>query len=511
MLSKIRVTALPRRFPVLQEDSCPQRIEPHRGRTYHRNTARRFLTGLHTASRAPCTSQTSAASSTLAPGDSAPGEANMSDEIQLISDGDGVAIFGDLMAVERFLSSAGVPSKDLRLNQALGSVVNAGSGVAQAGSQLAANSGRWVKLTEESAKALKLGKAMKGSSDHVSRAIATTDKGKVTKILEFAKPGSVGSMLTNPALLAGAAGIMAQLAMQQTMEEITEYLAIIDEKVDDILRAQKDGALAELIGVGMVIDDAMLKREHIGRVSEVTWSSLHGAAQTIATTQAYALRQLDALAEKMERKSRVGDLAKLTGTSEATVQEWLAVLARCFQLQDALAVLELDRVFDSAPEDLDPHRVAVKAARSKRRDLISKSTQRLLARLDAAAAGANEQVLFHPLAAGRVVRSGNGVAGDVITFHKRLGIEASRSALQAKPWRAAAKDSKDDAIEIGGRGVEAVRQFGAKTFEGARVGAEKVTESAVKGLPWRRAEDKLDAAPEPDGVSGESQLGGAES
>lgn len=435
----------------------------------------------------------------------------MSDEIELISDGDGVAVIGEAMAVERFLSSAGVPSKDLRLHQTVGSALNVGSGVAHAGSQLAASSGRWVKLTDESAKALKLGKAMKGSSDSVSRAIATTDKGKITKILEFAKPGSVGSMLTNPAMLAGAAGIMAQLAMQQTMEEITEYLAVIDEKVDDILRAQKDAALAEMIGVGMVVDDAMLKREHVGRVSEVTWSSLHGAAQSIATTQAYALRQLDALAEKMEKKSRVGDLAKLTGTSEATVEEWLAVLARCLQLQDALAVLELDRVFDSSPADLDRHRVAVKAARSKRRDLISTSTKRLLSRMDAAAVGANEQVLFHPLKAGRVVHSGNEVADDVVVFHERLGFEASRRAIEAKPWRVAAKDAKGEAIETGGRGVEAVRQFSLKTFGGAKAGAEKITGSAAEHLPWRRADEQGDAATELDGTRGDAQLGASES
>ena len=47
-------------------------------------------------------------------------------------------------------------------------------------------------------------------------------------------------LLTNPAMLAGAAGIMAQLAMQQTMDEITDYLATIDEKLDDVLRAQKE-------------------------------------------------------------------------------------------------------------------------------------------------------------------------------------------------------------------------------------------------------------------------------
>jgi len=160
-----------------------------------------------------------------------------------------------------------------------------------------------VKLTEESSKELKLGNAMKGSSDGVSRAIVTTSKGKIINILEFVKPGMPGSMLANPAMLAGAAGIMAQLAMQQTMQEITGYLAVIDEKVDDILRAEKDAPIARMIGVGLVIDDALLKCEHVGRVSEVTWSSVHGAAQTIAETQSYALRRPDALAEKVREST----------------------------------------------------------------------------------------------------------------------------------------------------------------------------------------------------------------
>ncbi|WP_207457693.1 Clp protease/crotonase-like domain-containing protein [Herbiconiux sp. SYSU D00978] len=422
----------------------------------------------------------------------------MSDEIELISDGDGLAVFGDAAAVERFLSSAGVPSKDLQLHQRFGSALNAGASVAQGGSQIAANSGRWVKLTEESAKALKLGKAMKGSSDGVSRAVVTTSKGKVTKILEFVEPNSVGSLLTNPAMLAGAAGIMAQLAMQQTMEEITEYLKVIDEKVDDILRAQKDSALAEMIGVGMVLDDAMLKREHVGRVSEVTWSSMHGAAQIIATTQAYALRQLDVLAEKMEQKSRVGELAKLSGTAEATVEDWLAVLARCFQLQDGLAVLELDRVLDSSLEDLDRHREAVRAAREKRRDLVSKSTVRLLSRMDAAAAGANQQVLLHPLKAGRVVRSGNEIADDVIVFHRKLGIDGDRSAIEAKPWREAAGDARDDALKVTERTARSVGQFSVKTFEGAKAGTEKLVEGVAERLPWHRNKS---ARPETDNAA----------
>lgn len=407
----------------------------------------------------------------------------MSNEIELFSDGDGVAIFGDPREVERFLSTAGLPSKEIALRPPLGSALNASSSVVQAGSQIAANSGRWVKLTEESAKALKLGKAMKGSTDGVSRAIATTSKGKVTKILEFVKPGSVGSMLTNPAMLAGAAGIMAQVAMQQTMEEITQYLKVIDEKVDDVLRAQKDAALAEMIGVGLVIDDAILKREHVGRVSEVTWSNLHGAAQTIATTQSYALRRLDALAEKLEKKRKVGDLAKLTADAEENVEEWLAVLARCFQLQDGLAVLELDRVLDSSPDDLDRHREAVRAGRTRRRDLIATATQRLLERVDAAAVIANTQVLVHPIKAKAVVCSGNEVGADVANFNKRLGIRQERSTLEAKRWGEAVVDARDTVVHVAEAGATATVRFSAEAFTNAKAAGKGLSQRVTEWLP----------------------------
>lgn len=409
----------------------------------------------------------------------------MSDDIELISDGDGLAVIGDAAAVDLFLSSAGVHSKELALNARFGSALGKGSGAAQAGSVLASTSGRWVKLTEESAKALKVGKAMKGSSDGLSRAIATTSKGKITKILEFSKPGTIGSMLTNPAMLAGAAGIMAQFAMQQTMEEITDYLAVIDEKVDDILRAQKDAALAEMIGVGFIIDEAMMIRESTGRVSEVTWSKVQGTAQTIATTQAYALRQLDAIAEKLEKKRAMGDLAETSEAAEDDVEEWLAVLARCFQLQDGLAVLELDRVLDAEPDELERHRVGLKAARDKRRTQIGNTTGTLLARIHAAAGTANAKVLFHPLKSGAVVRSGNEVMADIVVFHKRLGIESAHQAIEARRWLTAAEEARDKAVDAGLDGAEAVGRFGSKVLAEARSRGTKFADEIIERLPFK--------------------------
>ena len=416
----------------------------------------------------------------------------MDDDIQLISDGDGLAVIGDPAAVERFLVSEGLPSKDLGLPR-LGAVLSTGAAAAQAGSEIAANSGRWVMLTEQSAQALKKYPLMKGSRPGVSRAVLT-ENGKTKELLELARtPGSFltnPALLTNPAFLAGAAGLMAQLAMQQTMDEITDYLAVIDEKVDDVLRAQKDAVLADMIGAGFVIEEAMTVREQVGRVSEVTWSKVQATSMTIARTQAYALRQLDALAEKMEHKTKVGDLAKASKDAEFTVREWLAVLARCFQLHDAIAVLELDRVLDASPDELDRHRLALRAARQNRMELISRSTERLMARVDAAAGTANTKVLLHPAASPAVVHSGNHVAIAVVDFHGRLGIERGRQSLDARRWVDAAAEARDKMLETGAGGVNAARRLGNETLDRARSVTGKPSSGNAERVLRRRGGDQ---------------------
>ena len=342
-----------------------------------------------------------------------------------------------------------------------------------------------MKLTKESAQALKRFDLMKGSGTGVSRAVLT-ENGKVKGFLELVK--GPGLLAANPALLAGAAGLMAQLAMQQAMDEITDYLATIDEKVDDLLRAQKDAVLADMIGVDLVIEEAMTIRGRVGRVSEVTWSKVQGTTVTVARTQAYALRQLDALAEKMELKTKIGDLAKTTKEAESKVQEWLAVLARCFQLQDALAVLELDRVLDASPDELDQHRLGVRTARQDRLELIARSTERLMARMDAAAGMAKTKVLLHPTTSRAVVDSSNHVAIGVVGFHEALGIERSRQSLEAKRWVDAAAEVRDKVLETGAGSVDAARGFGNETFGRARSVTDRFSIRLAEGALRRRSD-----------------------
>ncbi|MEU0478974.1 hypothetical protein ABZ260_07275 [Streptosporangium sp. NPDC006013] len=411
----------------------------------------------------------------------------MDSEIQLISDGDGLAVIGSPTAVERFLVSEGLSSKDLGL-QRLAPVLRAAAGVAQVGSEIAANSGRWVKLTRESAQFVDKYGLRTSSKTGLSSGVLKGNHGQIRGFVEFAK--GPGSLLTNPALLAGAAGIMAQLAMQQAMDEITDYLATIDEKVDDVLRAQKDAVLADMVGVDFVIEEAMTVREHVGRVSEVTWSKAQATSMTIARTQAYALRQLDALAEKVEHKAKIGDLAKASKEAESKVQEWLAVLARCTQLQDAIAVLELDRVLDASPEELDRHRLGLRAARQNRLELISRSTDHLMARMDAAAGTANTKVLLHPTASRTVVRSSNHVATAVVDFQGRLGIERGRQSLEARRWVDAAAEVRDKVLETGTAGVDTARRVGNETFERARSVTDKLSSGIAERALRRRGDDE---------------------
>lgn len=391
----------------------------------------------------------------------------MTDEIQLISDGDGLAVIGPPEAVERFLMSEGLVAKDLELQRLLPAIGTAAVAT-RVGAELTANSGRWVKLTKESVGAIKkYGLMTNGKTGLKMGVVQAKGQAKgIKSIVQFSK--GPGAMLTSPALLSGAAGIMAQYAMQQSMDEIADYLAVIDEKVDDLLRGQRDAVLADMIGIDLVIDEAMTIRAHVGRVSEVSWSKVQTTSMTIARTQAYAIRQLDALAEKIERKTQVDEVAKASKGIATNVQQWLAVLAHCVRLQDAITVLELDRVLDASPEELDQHRLGVRANREKRLDLIARTTGHLLARLDAAAGSANMKVLLNPISARTVVGSSNQVGVVVVGFQERLGIDSTRQSVNARRWMEAVGDIKNKVIETGEVGVGAAIGFGKGTVGAAK-------------------------------------------
>lgn len=381
--------------------------------------------------------------------------------VELIHDGEGFAVIGEPSAVERFLDSVGLLSlaQDLPLVR-LGAALDSGSKLADSAAKVVENAGRYVRLTKESAEQVKEFGLMPTKTKGISHAMLGAP-GSISKWIQI--EDGPASLLTNPAVLSGAAGVMAQLARQQEAKELKQLLVSIDGKLDDVRRRQRDQVLAKMDRVSFVIDEAMAIREH-GGDRETAWDKVKSEAGTIAEVQADALRAIEALADKATEKTGVGALAKAMQNIESEVGVWLAVLARCFQLQDEYAVLELDHVLDTAPSSLDGHRLSLDAALQERRGKIVAKTGQLMNKLDIAGGIAREKVLLHAHASWAVINSINTVGGLIDDFHVPFAIEPDRETLTPIRWRDAIRDSqqlKNAAAEVGPKVAAAVIGAGA--------------------------------------------------
>lgn len=403
-----------------------------------------------------------------------PGGAAVTGEIELLSDAEGLAVLGATADVDRFLLSSGLNRADVREIdlRRLAPFVGSGGAALGAGAEIAQNAGRWVKLTAESADDIRRYALMPTKTPGVSHAMVGT-AGEIQKWVQIETWST--SLLSGPFALTALSTMMQQHALQEQIDVMVEYLQLIDEKVDDILRGQKDAVLADMIGVDLMIDEALIVQREVGRVSEVTWSKVQTAGMTIARTQAYAIRQLDSIADKLEKKADLGEIARATRDAERSIQEWFAVIARTFQLQDAIFILELDRILDAAPDELESHRLGLRAARESRLELVGSATARILTQMDSTSRRANAKVLLNPFDAPAAVKSSNKVAVDVLEFRERLGVMSEHETTDAKRWAQAV-------AEVGAR----VR---VSATEGAIAAARLGTATADRATEAFRAVD----------------------
>ncbi|MGY4856872.1 hypothetical protein [Cryobacterium sp. AP23] len=387
----------------------------------------------------------------------------MADEIELVGDGEGVLVAGDRSTVERFLAHAGLLMKAQAVDLGeLSNILNAGADVLKTASGVVEQSVLYLKLTPESAKRLKdAGGLMKTKTNGISHAMLGETGKNSLKWLQV--QDGPAALLTNPAVLAGVGGLLSQVAQQAEAQELKTLLIRIDEKLNDVRRAQRDAVLARMKSAAAEIDEAMTIRQH-GGDPKTLWDKVSGVSGTILNVQDEALLALGALAEKVDGKSKTGALKKVTQEIESEVTVQLAVLARCFELQDKFRVVELDHVLATAPENIEGHRLGLAVARDKRRTSVLEKTSRLMAQMDAAGGIANENIILHARAARSVIDSLNSTAATVDDFHIPLGIESTRDVLSATPWREAFSDSKQRMTagkEVGQKALIGVGTVGA--------------------------------------------------
>ncbi|WP_297316330.1 hypothetical protein [uncultured Bifidobacterium sp.] len=391
----------------------------------------------------------------------------MVESIQVIDDGDSMALLGDLEAIDGFLQSHHLQSLAEPINPHTDRGYLSGMVAQVLGDR--AISGKWVRQDGKAPKTLSQYDLHRDQRTGLSAGtVLVKDGGEAQAGQRFL--GGVESALS-PVLLTSIGALITQYELQQTMQAMVKYLQRIDRHVDDILRAQRDTVLTNMVGANLVIEDALAARNQIGHVSQTTWDKVQATSLAIAQTQAYAIRQIDDITEKMGDGSGAHDPGTDMGNYRDQINEWLAVLAGSLRLQDAGTILELDRVAQVEPDELDQHRRAAKTSREHRVRVISDNADHLLKQVDQTAEKANQEVLLHPQQSPRIVDYCNLIKQDMAEFGQGIGLDRSSDPLISRPWLDAARDTTFRIMETSREGIDTARNIGGqvlgKTLEGA--------------------------------------------
>lgn len=364
-------------------------------------------------------------------------------DLTVVATDDGLLIFGGPDAVAEFdelnRGPGGSPAGPL----SLGMVSAAGALFSGMGSVQGA-SGRWVKLSPDDAAFLKAN----GIKDVTSGVIRAKDLpgmgngGEILKHLKFEK-----AALLTPAAPAALGAMATQVAVESALADIQEYLKDIDAKLDRLLKQRKVESLGQLGGVRLAIDEAEAIREETGGISAVTWSKIQDNSLLLKTMQSEALAQLNSLAEDIgQHPGDVGKTRKALSNAREDVPFWLGILARTLELEERQYLLELARVTDDAPGQLEAHRSGIRIARAQRGRLIMHALTAINASVRSSAELTNFDRMANPIDSKKVTDGANEIAGGINEFADHL--DAGRDAgllLEHVPWHRATKAVIGDA------------------------------------------------------------------
>lgn len=395
-------------------------------------------------------------------------------DITVVNDGQGLLFLGDPQGIKRWLDEQGLTSRQFTTK----AIKTAGDALGSLG-EAKQQSGRWVKLTKESAELVK----KYGKPGTIQKGVAQNAKGRAVKWLEFYNP----SQLFTPAMAAGVGGMMTQMALEQAIQEITDYLAAIDEKVDDLLQDQKDTTIASLMGAALEVDEAAAVREATGTLSDTAWSKVSPCAQTTSRALAYALTKLKGLSDKAERAKSIEDVGHAVEKLPDETRAWLDVIARSIQTRDRLSVIELERAYAELPEVLEQHRAAIVEARKRRLTNVQNGIGAFRQSLEETARRLRDQKLFHPFVVDDSLEAIDAVTKELDSFAAQLDIEISQKTIErARAWNELAGEA---IVEVAGGAAANAVELGGKMADGAQAlggaiadGAGTLGEAASKGI-----------------------------
>lgn len=359
----------------------------------------------------------------------------MSSDIEVYGDDDGLMLLGDSDDIRQILAELQITEEQTMdiSNAAILRNAHRTTGILQIAQE---HSGRWVKLTKESAeKARKHGLLRSKDTGNFMGVIGKGGKRGIKGNVQFEK--ITGGL--SPAKLANIEMLMLTMALEQTMKEMTDYLKQIDAKVDQVLRQQKNAELAKFLSVAGLVSEAENELRYIGTLSDESWEQLGNSAQTVNEVQQYALLQLKDIADKIS--SSVTDTRTTKNAlvkARSGIGDWLAVAADCLRLRDRIDMLKVQRFIDTDidPDLLSKHRFVIADNRRARYHAITDATAKLRQALEQAVQGKDDtmRVILLPMDAPVVTRERNEIMDALVRFDKALGEEYAVTRFTEKHW-----------------------------------------------------------------------------
>ena len=396
---------------------------------------------------------------------------NASNELAFLADGKGLLILSE---EDRFPSTAASEFEPLSPQ-----VLFRASNVLSSISDRQFKSGKYYKATDETAMMLQ----HRTSKGPVSGVLRRGDLGLADNPGQFFKHVSFQEVKFSPAMTSNAAGIAAQAAIEAAIAEIKEYLEIIDEKLDVLLRQRRIDALAQLGGIQYTIEEADELYRRSNSVSATTWSKVDHLGSALNGIESYVIEQLDDAVDQLRKhQNNSKKIEALLEGLKDDLRLWLGVAARSIYLHDRIYVIEIAHVNEFEPAQLDSHREGIVEAR---KDRLESTTRRLLAMDSAirdAAKLSNQVWVTKPIRARHITAHANDIHDIISAFaqHVRMRVEDAER-LQVQGWR-------QSVMSLAGDTVNAAKSARQSVVDQAQKATEKIRDMSEDRLLAKAAE-----------------------
>lgn len=399
-----------------------------------------------------------------------------SNELAVVEHGDVWLISGELAAIEsvmdQVIGSTEVFGGALSANAARR--VSEACGVA---TQVQEQSGRWVRMTEESAARLKELQATNLPKNGLMSGVIRGEKGRIDKHLKFSMPK--GGM-TNPLVLANVATLAASFAAQAAAEEMKETLKGIENKIDALAADRRSELIGATRGVTSVIFESFTLYQRVGELGSSSWDKIQSLQPDVLSTWH---RGIDRIRQEATRaaNARVTDRDEIVqDMANELMPLWLPVLAQCMVTLSRFRVLEQARVESVDPDQAEEHRKLVVERNHQMLQELQKALEEVLARIGTAVDVPDRVRVAHPMQIAKLHTAASSVQTQIREFGSRVNwFEDQLEAWENKGWASSLRD-------LARTSGDAVKGVATKSAESVR--SIQLPTEAVKGAAARSAE-----------------------